>query len=218
MKLLCNPCRKFRVTFGRTQFAKSTLLTSTMVLCDLLRSVQMLKREWNAESNGKLPHIIFHSKTPSLFPEFGQDCNLGFCVCRERPALGHKLWITLIIIIIVITTIIIIIKIIIKVSSLQANNSQGRCGCKGPHIRSHGTRKGSYSRESPGTHFYRSTSVVQRLSYSLLDPRFAASNPAGVGGFFQRVKILSMTFFLEVKYSRWSRVVDLRHVKEPSQN
>ena len=36
---------------------------------------------------------------------------------------------------------------------------------------------------------------------------------SGVDGFFQSVKILSMTSFgREVK--RWSRVVDLRHVKE----
>ena len=28
------------------------------ILSDLLRSVQMLKREWGAESNGKLPHLL----------------------------------------------------------------------------------------------------------------------------------------------------------------
>ena len=33
------------------------------------------------------------------------------------------------------------------------------------------------------------------LEFSPLDPRFAGSNPAGVGGFFQSVKILSMTSF-----------------------
>ena len=37
--------------------------------------------------------------------------------------------------------------------------------------------------------------VVQWLSYSPLDPRFAGSIPAGVDDFFfQSVKILSMTF------------------------
>ena len=40
-----------------------------------------------------------------------------------------------------------------------------------------------------------STSVVQWLSYSPLDPRFAGSIPAWVDGFFQSVKILSMTSF-----------------------
>ena len=41
----------------------------------------------------------------------------------------------------------------------------------------------------------RSTPVVPWLSYSPLDPRFAGSNPAGVDGFFQSVKILNMTSF-----------------------
>ena len=39
-----------------------------------------------------------------------------------------------------------------------------------------------------------STPVVQWL-YSPLDPRFAGSIPAGVDGFFQSIKILSMTSF-----------------------
>ena len=37
--------------------------------------------------------------------------------------------------------------------------------------------------------------VVQWLSYSPLDPRFAGSIPTGVDGFFQSVIILSMTSF-----------------------
>ena len=41
----------------------------------------------------------------------------------------------------------------------------------------------------------RSTPVVQWLSYSPLDPSFAGSIPAGVDGFFQSEKILSMTSF-----------------------
>ena len=40
-----------------------------------------------------------------------------------------------------------------------------------------------------------STPVVQWLSYSPLDPRFAGSIPARVDGFFESVKILSMTSF-----------------------
>ena len=40
-----------------------------------------------------------------------------------------------------------------------------------------------------------STPGVQWLSYSPLDPRFAGSIAAGVEGFFQSVKILSMTSF-----------------------
>ena len=57
--------------------------------------------------------------------------------------------------------------------------------------------------------------MVQWLSYLPLDSRFAGSIPAVVDAFFfQSVKILSMTSLgREVK--PWSRVVDLRHVKEP---
>ena len=52
--------------------------------------------------------------------------------------------------------------------------------------------------------------MVPWLSYSPLDLRFAESNPAGVNGFFQNVKILPS----DGKYSRGSRVLDLRNVKE----
>ena len=37
---------------------------------DLLRSVQMLKTWWGAESNGKLPHLSIPSKTATLVLEF----------------------------------------------------------------------------------------------------------------------------------------------------
>ena len=38
----------------------------------------MLKREWGAESNGKLPHLFISSKTATLVPEFAvEDLPLG---------------------------------------------------------------------------------------------------------------------------------------------
>ena len=37
---------------------------------DLLRSVQMLKRECGAKSNGKLPHLFIPINTATLVPEF----------------------------------------------------------------------------------------------------------------------------------------------------
>ena len=38
----------------------------------------MLKREWGAESNGKLPHLFIPSKTVTLVPEFAvEDLPLG---------------------------------------------------------------------------------------------------------------------------------------------
>ena len=33
----------------------------------------MLKREWGAESNGKLPHLFIPSKTATLVPEFAVE-------------------------------------------------------------------------------------------------------------------------------------------------
>ena len=33
----------------------------------------MLKREWGAESNGKLPHLFIPSKTAALVPEFAVE-------------------------------------------------------------------------------------------------------------------------------------------------
>ena len=30
----------------------------------------MLKKEWDAESNGKLPHLNIHGKTATFVPEF----------------------------------------------------------------------------------------------------------------------------------------------------
>ena len=38
----------------------------------------MLKREWGAEINGKLPHLFIPSKTETLVPEFAvEDLPLG---------------------------------------------------------------------------------------------------------------------------------------------
>ena len=48
------------------------------IFSDLSRSVQMLKREWGAESNGKLPHLFIPSKTATLVPEPAvEDLPLG---------------------------------------------------------------------------------------------------------------------------------------------
>ena len=33
----------------------------------------MLKREWGAESNGKIPHLFIPSKTVTMFPEFAVE-------------------------------------------------------------------------------------------------------------------------------------------------
>ena len=90
MELIFKPV----VNFGevrRVQLAKSTLITSTSRWCpgifsDLLRSVQMLKIEWGAESNGKLPHLSIPSKswfTATLVPE---------PVVEDLPLAELQLW------------------------------------------------------------------------------------------------------------------------------
>ena len=76
MDLIFNPVVNF-CEVRRAQLAKSTLLTSMIVphgiFSDLLRSVQMLKREWGAESNGKLPHLLIPRKTAAFVPEFAVE-------------------------------------------------------------------------------------------------------------------------------------------------
>ena len=48
------------------------------IFSDLLKYVQMLKRDWGVQSNGKLPHLFIPSKTATLVPEFAvEDLPLG---------------------------------------------------------------------------------------------------------------------------------------------
>ena len=57
------------VNFGevrRAQLAKSTLISALLPL----ESFQMLKREWGAESTGKLPNLFIPSKTSIFVPIF----------------------------------------------------------------------------------------------------------------------------------------------------
>ena len=66
------------MSFGEVrgaQLAESALLTHLHVwapgnFSDLLRSVQMLNREWGVERNGKLPHLFMPSKTATMVLEF----------------------------------------------------------------------------------------------------------------------------------------------------
>ena len=64
------------VNFGevwRAQLAKSTLLTSMSVPLGSLRSVEILKREWDAESNRKLPLLFIYGITVALVLEFAVE-------------------------------------------------------------------------------------------------------------------------------------------------
>ena len=74
------------------QLAKSSLLTSTLRWCpwDIyrpLKFVLMLKREWGAENNGKLPHLSIPSKTAAWVPVFAMKT----CLWSELWPLFLKL-------------------------------------------------------------------------------------------------------------------------------
>ena len=102
MELIFNPCGEFRWTpeGPGSQIHSSHLHVGALgIFSDLLRSVKMLKREWGAESNGKLPHLFIPRKTATWIPGFamedlplGQNCSLGAWACREGPALGVEHW------------------------------------------------------------------------------------------------------------------------------
>ena len=73
MELICNPCSEILWSpKGPVSQIHSPHLRvgAPGVFSDLLRYVQILKREWGAESNGKLPHLFIPSKTGTLVHEF----------------------------------------------------------------------------------------------------------------------------------------------------
>ena len=68
VELIFNPCGEFRWSSEGpvSQIHSPHLLVGAPgIFSDLLRFVQMLKRESGAESNGKLPHLFIPSKTAS---------------------------------------------------------------------------------------------------------------------------------------------------------
>ena len=61
MEIIFNPCGEFRwrPEDSASQIHSPQLHIGTPgIFSDLLRSVQILKRDWGAESNGKLPHLF----------------------------------------------------------------------------------------------------------------------------------------------------------------
>ena len=76
MELIFNACGEFRWSPESSVIqihSPHLQVGATGIFSDLWRSVQMLKREWGAESNGKLPHLLIPSKTETLDPEFAVE-------------------------------------------------------------------------------------------------------------------------------------------------
>ena len=76
MELIFNPCGEFRWSpegpFSQIH-SPHLHVGAPGIFSDLLRSVQMLKREWGVESNRKLLHLLIPGKTAALVPEFAVE-------------------------------------------------------------------------------------------------------------------------------------------------
>ena len=75
MELIFNRCGEFRWSLEGlvSQIHSPHLHGVPGIFVDLLRSVQMLKKDWGAESNGKLPYLSIPSKTATLIAEFAVE-------------------------------------------------------------------------------------------------------------------------------------------------
>ena len=76
MELIFNSCGEFRLSPEAqvSQIHSSHLhIGAPGIFSDPLRSAQMLKREWDAESSGKLPHLSISSKTAAWVPAFAVE-------------------------------------------------------------------------------------------------------------------------------------------------
>ena len=81
MELIFNSCGEFWWSLeglASQIYSPHLHVDAPEVFSDLLWSIQMLKRECSAESNGKLLHLFIPSKTATLVPEFAvEDLLLG---------------------------------------------------------------------------------------------------------------------------------------------
>ena len=76
MELIFNPCGEIQWSpEGPVRQIQSPHLHvgTPVIFSDLLRSDLTLRREWGAESNGKLPHLFIPGKTAILVPEFAVE-------------------------------------------------------------------------------------------------------------------------------------------------
>ena len=86
MELIFNPCGEFRWSpeVPLSQIRSLHLhVVAPRIFSDPLRPVQTLKGEWDAEVNGKLPHLFIPSETATLVPEFA---------VKDLPLAEHWWW------------------------------------------------------------------------------------------------------------------------------
>ena len=102
MGLIFNLCGEFRFSLESTvsqNHSPRLHAEAPGIFSDLLRSVQMLKREWGAANNVKLSHVFIPSKTTTMISEFVmEDLPLGRTVSfapefavKDLP-LGRTFW------------------------------------------------------------------------------------------------------------------------------
>ena len=96
MELIHNPYGKFR---WRPEGPVSQIQSPHLhvgapaIFSDLWRSVQMLTREWSAEATAS---IYLQDQRLQFYwvcggrPPFWRTCNLGSCICSEKPARGQN--------------------------------------------------------------------------------------------------------------------------------
>ena len=92
MELIFNLCGEFRwCPEGPVSQIHSPHLHIGVpgIFSDLLRSVQMLKREWCVESNGKLRSYSIPGKTATLVPEFAVE---DLPSAEPQPRFLHLQW------------------------------------------------------------------------------------------------------------------------------
>ena len=76
MDVIFNPCGEFWWSLEDpvSQICSPHLHVGAYgIFSDLLKYVQMRKKEWGVESNGKLSHLIVPDKTAALVPEFAVE-------------------------------------------------------------------------------------------------------------------------------------------------
>ena len=196
MKLIFKPCCEFQWSPEDpvSQIHSPHLQAGAPgIFSDLLRSVQMLKREWSAESNGKLPHLFIPNKTATLVPDRSvDDLPLRRTVALvpkfavKNLPLGRTLWwwyafwSSILNVRFTLLNKHFIPRWLKKYFNYCCNKiywGHNETNFKLYLWNLHTIRD--------CTCFMWSTQLVPWLSYSPLEPRFAGSNPAWVDGLFR---------------------------------